>query len=368
LLEWRRIVLGQCAKGRVLSKRLRLTNRFNTAPVTFAKVTIGLSEANGGADSPIPVSFGGAASVTAQPGEDVVSDALVFDFDAFEPLAISLYLPETSGQLTKHWNANATTFITAVDGGDQTGTSSGEAFTQKVYSWLGVLGLDVQRDARTRSIVAFGDSITDGWVSAATDPSRLDVTVADKNARYPDYLQRRFDDAGVPVSVLNAGIGGNQILGGGAPTGPSALERFDADAIDVPGVRGVIIFEGIKDLGLAQAPASEIIEGLEKLIDQAKAKDLKVWLATITAASNSPLHGVDVAPNSDRDRQAINDWIRTEADVDGYFDFDEAVHDPANPAILSTQFASPDGLHLNPAGYEKIAAAVDVQAVADATC
>ncbi len=349
--------------------RLHLTNRFNTAPVTFEKVTIGLSEAKGGVGEPVAVPFGGSGSITAAPGQDIVSDPVALEFDAFAPLAVSIYLPATTGQLTKHWNSNATTFITPPDAGDQTHTTSGQAFTQKVYSWLGVVALDVQPKHGTRAVVAFGDSLTDGWVGASATETKLDTTVNDKNVRYPDYLQHRLDSAHIPMSVVNAGIGGNMVLSGAAgPTGPSALDRFATDVPTVAGAKGVIIFEGINDLGLSQAPAASLIDGLQHLVDQAKAAKLKVWLATITPASDSKVDGVATAPNSERDRQAVNEWIRTKANVDGVIDFDKAVRDPANPAVLSTHYGSPDRLHLDPAGYEKLAATVDIKNIATATC
>ncbi|ABW11065.1 hypothetical protein Franean1_1627 [Parafrankia sp. EAN1pec] len=38
------------------------------------------------------------------------------------------------------------------------------------------------------------------------------ASVADRNLRYPDHLQRRLLGAGIPVSVVNAGISGNMLL------------------------------------------------------------------------------------------------------------------------------------------------------------
>jgi lysophospholipase L1-like esterase len=349
--------------------RLRLTNRYNTAPVTFAKVTLSLSSANAGVVAPKTITFAGQPGVTAPAGKDVVSDPVPLSFEAFQPLAVSLYVPSSAGPLTKHWNSNATTFITPDGSGDEAAATSGSAFTQKIYSWLGVAGLDVRAGSQTRSIVAFGDSITDGWVGASATETKLDLAVNDKNLRYPDAMQRRIDDQHLPIAVVNAGIGGNQVVTPGAgPTGPSAVDRFATDVAAVPGVRGVIVFEGINDLGLSRTPASKLIEGLGQVIAQARAAKLKVWLATITPASSSKVDGTSTAPQSEHDRQIVNEWIRTKAPDDGYFDFDKAVRDPANPATLAPQYASADHLHLSPAGYEKIAATVDLADLAGATC
>ncbi len=348
--------------------RLHLTNRYNPAPVTFERVTIGLSQPDGGVVEPVEVTFAGKSSATAGADAELVSDPVSISFEPFEPLAISLFLAPGTGHLTKHWNANATTFITPPGAGDQTGTTSASDFTERSYSWFGISGLDVEAAPDSRAIVAFGDSITDGWVGASATDTVLDVAVADQNQRYPDYLQRRFNEAGLPISVINAGIGGNQILTGGSVTGQPGVERFGGDVPTVSGVRGVIVFEGINDLGLAKAPAAEIISGLVDLIAQARAADLKIWLATITPASDSVVDGVASAPNSETDRQIINEWIRTEADVDGVFDFDAAVRDASNPAVLDMHLGSIDRLHLSPAGYEKIAGVIDIEAVAKATC
>jgi lysophospholipase L1-like esterase len=348
--------------------RVHLTNRYNPSPMTFGKVTIGVSQANGGVIAPVAVTFGGRRSVTAGAGQDVVSDPVDLSFDAFTPLAVSIYVPSIVWQLTKHWNSNATTYLTPFNAGDATGSTDGGAFTRTAQSWLGVLALDVEAPASTRAIVAFGDSLTDGWV-ASTASSGLDPSVSDTNARYPDFLQHRVDAAGLPLSIINAGIGSNQILGSIFPiAGPSGLSRFDHDVPYFATARGVIIFEGINDLGLSQATSGAVIGGLKELIATARADGLAVWLATITPASNAQVDGVDIAPNSERYRQLINQWIRTQTDADGYFDFDAAVRDPSNPAVLASQYSSVDHLHLSPAGYERLASVVDLDALASTSC
>jgi lysophospholipase L1-like esterase len=348
--------------------RVHLTNRYNPSPVTFGAVTIGVSEPGGGVSAPVVVTFGGRRSVVAGAGQDVVSDPVDLSVDTFRPLAISIYVPSVTWRLTKHWNSNATTFLTPFNGGDATTATGGAPFTRSAQSWLGVLALDVEASGSTRAIVAFGDSLTDGWV-ASTASSGLDRSVSDTNARYPDFLQRRVDAARLPLSIINAGIGSNQILGSIFPiAGPSGLSRFTHDVPYFATASGVIIFEGINDLGLSQATAGLVINGLKELVAKARAADLTVWLATITPASNAQVDGVDIAPNSERYRQVINQWIRTQTDADGYFDFDAAVRDPSNPAILAAPYSSVDHLHLSPAGYERLASVVDLDALASTTC
>jgi lysophospholipase L1-like esterase len=345
--------------------RLHLTNRYNAAPVTFARVSIGNSTPHGGVDSPVPVLFGGEASVTIRPGRDAVSDPLPLAVEPFTPLAVSIYVQGPTPQVTKHWNSNATTFIGT---GDLTESTSGAGFPMRVHSWLGVIALDVETNDSNRTIVALGDSLTDGWVAASTAPV-LDPRVADTNSRYPDYLQRRINDEGLPLSVVNAGLSSNQVLGSiVAMAGPSAIDRFEADVTYPASARGVIIFEGINDLGLSHATAPAVIRGLRELIAKARAADLMVWLATITPASDAIVDGVLLAPNSERDRQRINEWIRTQTEADGYFDFDLAVRDASNPAVLDTRYSSPDRLHFSPAGYERLAEVVDLSELIETTC
>jgi lysophospholipase L1-like esterase len=348
--------------------RVHLTNRYNPSPVTFGKVTIGISQPHGGVIGTVPVFFGGHRSVTAGAGHDVVSDPVELSFDAFTPLAVSIYVPSVSWQITKHWNSNATTYLTPFNAGDATAATGGAAFTRGAESWLGILAVDVEAPASTRAIVTFGDSLTDGWV-AATASSGLDRSVSNTNSRYPDFLQHRVDAAGLPLSIINAGLGSNQILGSIFPiAGPSGLSRFTHDVPYFATTRGVIIFEGINDLGLSQASSGYVIGGLKELVAQARAAGLKVWLATITPASNAQVDGVDIAPNSERSRQIINQWIRTQTDADGYFDFDAAVRDSSNPAVLAAPYSSVDHLHLSPAGYQRLASVVDLDALASTTC
>jgi lysophospholipase L1-like esterase len=348
--------------------RLHLTNRYNPSAVTFGRVTIGRSEPDGGVSSPRTVEFDGNSSVTVAPGQDVVSDPLRLSVGAFNPLAVSIHVRSGAGQLTKHWASNATTFITAANGGDRTTSTGGSAFALTAQSWFGLLALDVEAPAATRSIVALGDSLTDGFV-AATPLSGIDRSVSDTNFRYPDVLQRRIARAGLPLSVVNAGLGSNQVLGSIFPiAGPSALSRFTADVPYFASARGVIIFEGINDLGLSGATGAAVIGGLRQLVGRARAAGLAVWLATITPASDAIIDGAFLAPNSEYARQAINRWIRSQTIADGVFDFDAAVRDPSNPAVLADRYSSVDRLHLSPAGYERIAAAVDLSELAATTC
>ncbi|QFG22736.1 GDSL-type esterase/lipase family protein [Actinomadura sp. WMMB 499] len=350
------------------SVRVRLSNRFGREPVTFGRVTIAPQVRGATTGRPVPVTFGGAASVTVPAGEDAVSDAAALTFAAFDPLAVSVHLPDRTGGVTKHWNANATSYYADARTGDLTARTGAEGFANETLSWLFVAGLDVRSDAR--AVVAFGDSITDGFVGGSPFAIPADRSVADTNGRYPDELQRRADAAGLGISVVNAGIGSNQLLGSlGLMDGPSGVSRFRADALDVPGASGVLVLEGINDLGLriGVTPA-EIQDGYVRLIDRAHAAGKRIWLGTLTPAANALVNGTLTAPNSERYRQRINAWIRSQTLADGVVDFDAAVRDPADPSRLLPAYASPDNLHPGPRGYERMAAAVPLDLFDDMPC
>ncbi|MFJ2666884.1 GDSL-type esterase/lipase family protein [Nocardia fluminea] len=200
-------------------------------------------------------------------------------------------------------------------------------FTSTTNSWFYVNALDVLAPAETRAIVAFGDSITDGFVGATAAAVPADRAVADTNGRYPDLLQRRLDDARIPISVVNAGIGSNRLLTSGEPLllGPSGLSRFARDALDQAGVSGILVQEGINDLGLPlHADAASMIAGYQQLITIAHRHGKKIWIDTLLPASGAVVNGVQLAPRSETDRQQINTWIRSQTLADGIVDFDAA--------------------------------------------
>ncbi|WP_254206232.1 GDSL-type esterase/lipase family protein [Nocardia alni] len=342
--------------------RIHLTNRFGLTPVTFGQVNVGVQTAAAAVRDPQPVRFGGKTSITVPAGGDMISDPVALRFNAFTPLAVSIYVPGSAGPPTKHWNANATSYYSPPRSGDLTGRTDGRGFGATTGSWLYLSGLDVAASGPQRAIVAFGDSITDGFVSSTPLSVPADRAVADTNGRYPDRLQHILDRAGIPISVVNAGIGSNRLLASGEPLmlGPSALERFDHDALNQAGVAGVLLQEGINDLGLLPRPdADQMIAGYRQLIARAHARGIKIWLGTLLPASNAIVDGRALAPNSEATRQRINSWIRTQHDADGVVDFDAALRDPADPAVLQAADSSVDHLHPGPHGYQAMADAVD---------
>lgn len=353
--------------------RIHLTNRFGLTPVTFGRVSVAVQSSGATVRNPVPVRFGGRTSISVPAGGDVVSDPVALRFNAFTPLAVSVYVPGSAGPPTKHWNANATSYYSAAHSGDLTAQARGAGFGSTTGSWLYVSGLDVAASGRERAVVAFGDSITDGFVASTPLSVPADRAVADTNGRYPDRLQQIVDRAGLPISVVNAGIGSNQLLTSGEPLmlGPSGLERFDRDALDQAGVAGVLVQEGINDLGLFPRPGAEqMIAGYQQLIARAHARGVEIWLGTLLPATDAIVDGVALAPASEAARQQINSWIRTQHLADGVVDFDAALRNPADPAVLRAADSSVDHLHPSPAGYRAMAEAVDpaMLATAETAC
>jgi lysophospholipase L1-like esterase len=341
--------------------RLHLSNRFGYAPAQFGNLTVGIEGSRAVSDL-TPVTFGGRAQVSVPVGQDVVSDPLALTFTAFTPLAVSIFMPGVQSFPTKHWNANATSFYTPPGTGDLTTVASNGPFSLRTEAWLYIDGVDVEAPASTPAIVAFGDSITDGFVASTPVSLPTSLAIADKNGRYPDDLQRRIDTAGIPISVVNAGISANRLVSDGYSLlmGVSGVHRFQQDALDVPGVKGVIVQEGINDFGIPPAitTPSQLIAGYEEVIAMAHARGVKIWLGTLLPASNSIIDGPASAPLSEIYREQVNAWIRSQHLADGVIDFDAALRDPNDPTVLNPRYSSADHLHPNLLGYQEMAATV----------
>lgn len=356
-----RMLVTPHQSGRLL--RVHLTNRFGASPVTFQHVTVGL-QASGAALKPgsvRTVTFGGGKSVTVQPGQDAVSDPVPLAITAFQPVAISYFVPGGTLLPTEHFNANQTSYYTMPFTGDRSAASSATSFARKTTSWYWVDGLDVQAAPGVSTLVAFGDSITDGYMtnSPVTLPSSTEQV--DRNVRYPDYLQRRLTSARIPLVTVDEGISGNRVLQPGLVPqfGPSAVSRVDNDAVNVPGTTNAIILEGINDLGQPPYPdAVQLEHGYVTLIDALHARHVHVLLGTIMPSGNSLLDGPATAPGLEQTREQVNAWIRSQHYSDGIVDFDKAMRSPADPGVLNPAYADGDNLHPNAAGYQAMANAV----------
>ena len=335
--------------------RLRLTNAFGTAPLAIGAVTLARPLANSAAridpGSLQTVTFGGEPSTVIPAGAELWSDPVPIPVAAGDDLAISLYLPGAPAQVTGHPGSRATTHFLAGDHvlrADMPGA-------QTAPRWLFLGGVEVLAP-EARAIAVLGDSITDGF---GVQP--------DRNERWTDFLSARLraDPRFAQVSVLNAGIGGNRLLHDGL--GPNALARLDRDVLSHPGVTHLIVLEGVNDLGTltrdapvsAEAHAAFVnraIGALQQIVLRARSRGVTVIGATIMPFGKSGYYHPPA--ETEADRQAINEWIRTPGHFDGVIDLDAATSDPADPSLLAVTVDSGDGLHPSIEGYRAMAEAV----------
>ncbi len=346
--------------------RIRLSNAFGAKAITFDSVYVGL-EANGAAlnaGTNHAVTFGGMKSIAMPEGSEALSDPISMPVGAEQNLVISLFTGGSARLSTGHASAFLTNYISTA--GNFAADESASEFTKTFGSWYLLAEIDVLVSHKVRgAIVAFGDSITDGY---STKPGT--------NARWTDVLARRMlaSPAHNTMAVLNSGIGGNRVLTSSPCFGVDALARLERDVFDHAGVRDVILFEGTNDIGQPDTPASalrakyvpclsrtqitgdDLIAGYKQIIAQAHAKGLRIFGATILPYKG---YGGWTEPGESK-RQAANHWIRESGAFDGVIDFDAAVRDPANPASLNPTYDSGDHLHPNPAGHEAMANAIDL--------
>ncbi|HWG11955.1 MAG TPA: GDSL-type esterase/lipase family protein, partial [Streptosporangiaceae bacterium] len=330
--------------------RIRVSNVFGTAPLQVAQATVALPAAPGRADVAAgtlrEVTFGGAASVTIPAGHDVLSDPVRLTVPANHDLLVTTYTPGNPTPFTFHPDAQQTSYYAS--GSDQADATSAGAFPQTTGSWYLLTGVEVDGTAARGDVVAFGDSITDGYASTPNLNARWPNILADRLLALPPHDQ---------LGVLNAGIGGNRILlDGGNGFGPPALTRFGRDVLGQPAVRSVIILEGINDIQQTphQLDATKIIAGLQQLIDMAHSRGIRVIGGTLT-----PFEGwYTYDQQQEQTREAVNYWIRTSHAYDAVVDFDAVVRDPADPHRFRPAYDSGDHLHPNDAGYMAMGAAV----------
>ena len=338
-----RLIVHTSAGGSGL--RIRLSNALGRRPVTFGRAYVGLRR--GGAavksDSNRPLSFSGQGSVTVQPGDTVRSDPLPGVVPAESDLVISLYVPTASGPATGHDLAMQTSYLAA---GDHAAEVGGSAFTQPIRSWFYLDAITVDPRPGVGSVVALGDSITDGRNSTN-----------DRNVRWPDYLARRLaaDRHTDLKGVANEGISGNKVLSDGS--GQSTLHRLDRDVLSQAGVRTVILFEGVNDLkGDPGATAAELIAGYRRIIARAHAAGVCVIGATILPFQGWP----EWNPAAEAVRQEVNAFVRTGGQFDATVDFDAALRSPDDRTRLFPPLDSGDHLHPNDKGMSVLAEAVNL--------
>ena len=340
--------------------RVEFSNRYGDEAMTIGTAAIAMAGKDGAIDagSSTPLTFGGEDSISIPPGALVWSDPVDFTVDDLTEVSVSIYLPDITPLTTWHNDGRQTAYIS--NNGDFTGDETFEAATT-TNARLFLSGIQVEMEGDGRSIVLFGDSITDG-----------DSSTPNENNRWPDVLAERIVAAGSDVGVLNEGISGARILRD--RMGDNALARFEDDVLSHPQADTVVLMMGINDIGWPDSPlvpegepapsAEDIIAGYKQLIARAHMNDMKIIGATLTPFENTFAGGpLSSYYNEDKEakREAVNDWIRNSGEFDGVVDFDALLRDESSPKKIKAEYDSGDHLHPNDAGYEAMANAVDLK-------
>lgn len=335
--------------------RVRLSNTFASGPVEIGHASVVVQrEGATGRGRPVPLRFGGRDGVEMPAGTSAVSDPVGFQVPAGANLLVSIHLPDPVPAAPVHSATSQRSYVSAPGSGDRAGDAEGDAFTGSLEVWPFLTGVDVR--GGPGSVVAFGDSITDGVRSTP-----------DENRRWPDVLSRRLRaQQEVPrYGVLNQGISANRVVSDRYPGdgvsddtgGVSALHRLDRDVLAQTNARTVVVFEGINDVRWG-ASAEDVIAGLKEVARRAHERGLRVVGATLT-----PCEGYkDCFPEVDAERNAVNAFIRDDKGVfDAVLDFDAVVRDPARPQRMLPAYDSGDHLHPGDAGLKAMADSVELK-------
>ena len=323
--------------------RLKLSNIYSMQPVEIRSIYIAHAKDSFAIDAKTAqyFKFGNSYKTVIPAGKQIVSDALKFNLRNLERVAITINYTSAPKVPTVHMGSRTTSYI--MKGVTNAHSNFAKAFREN--HWYNISGIDVYTMSNNMSAIAIiGNSITDGKCS--TDNAQN---------RWPDVmsemlqLKHKITNQG----VLNLGIGNNRVTVPGG-FGALAKERFDRDILMQNGVKKVIIFEGVNDIGAARSGSSEtvarqIIESIQGMVKKAKARKMKVYLGTIT-----PFKGAGYYTHfHEAARLYVNDWIRSQAkNVDGILDFAKLLQDPNDDRRMKREYASNDWLHPNPTGYK----------------
>jgi lysophospholipase L1-like esterase len=326
--------------------RVRWSNEYGQSPMVIRAARLAHCRGGGEIDpaSDRALTFNGQPGVTIPAGQAAVSDPLEFALQPMADVALTVWFGDVPGDLTGHPGSRTTSYLQP----GNTISAPSMAAGVKTEHWYAVTGIDVVAPAAA-AVAVLGNSITDGRGSTT-----------DGNDRWPDMLSRRLraDPANGEVAVLNLGTGGNCVLQ--ACLGPAGVSRYQRDILDQAGVRWVIVLEGVNDIGGARGPAASdsvaraLIAAYQRMIQQAHARGLRVYGATITPFATS----FYASPEHQAAWATVNAWIRTSGAFDAVIDFDAVVRDPADPTRLRPDVDTGDHLHPNALGYRLMGEAV----------
>ena len=328
--------------------RLKLTNEFSTGSTQIKAVELAIAKTAGSSSeidesTTVSLTFDGQAGVTMPAKGKAVSDPVDFPIGPRENVAITIhYGSASSTSVSGHPGSRTTSYL-------KSGNTTNFSNATKTDHWYNILALEVEAPEEAGAVAILGNSITDGRGSTTNQQNR-----------WADVLSRRLldNEPTSQVGVLNMGIGGNCVLGGGL--GPTASSRYQRDLLGQEGVKWIILFEAVNDLGGAQngvQTAKRIIEVYKQIIREAHEKGIYVFGGTVTPFKGNSYYSTD----HEKGRSTINQWIRTTKMLDGVIDFDEAVRNPQDPEAMQSQFLfENDWLHLNAKGYETMGGCIDL--------
>ncbi len=342
------------------SARITLSNLYGQSPLTVTHASIALAagpdSAAAVADTMRRLTFRGSPRVIIPAGGQVMSDTARIAVPYGADVLVTTYSPVPSGPVTYHPQARQTSYLAA---GDRTADVTAVAYTTETPFWRYLTALDVLSNEAHGTVVAIGDSITDGFGSETN-----------ANHRWTDVLAERLHEAagdgrGAPrYSVVNQGISGNRILTSrtGRPAdNPSALSRFERDVLQRTNVKAVVIVLGVNDVlnSPELADRDSILAGLRTLTDRAHARGLRVVGATIM-----PFGGYrNYTPAREAMRQQVNAEIRSGRVFDEVVDFDKALRDAYDPRRLRGDYDSGDHLHPSDKGYARMGQVLDLDSL-----
>ena len=329
--------------------RLKLTNEFSQEATEIKAVELAIAKTAGSSSeidekSTVSLTFDGKASVEIPAGGKAVSDPINFKIGPRENVAITIhYGSASSTSVSGHPGSRTTSYLKA-------GNTTDFTDAVKTDHWYNILALEVEAPQKAGAVAILGNSITDGRGSTTNQQNR-----------WADVLSRRLlaNKATRNIGVLNMGIGGNCVLRGGL--GPTGSSRYQRDLFGQEGVKYIILFEAVNDLGGSRngvETAKAIIEVYEKIINQAHQQGIRVFGATITPFKKSFYEN----PTRLEGRNYLNQWIRTTTMLDGVIDFDAAVRNPDDPEVMQERFLfENDWLHFNALGYETMGNAIPLE-------
>ncbi|MGZ3710786.1 MAG: SGNH/GDSL hydrolase family protein [Bdellovibrionota bacterium] len=341
--------------------RLRFSNLYGKSPLILSTVTVGKADPVNPAKclNALPLRKSGKMNLTLAPGTELTTDALNLELKDHDQLCVSFHLPKKTEFATIHAVSQQTDFVAP---GNQTSVLNMHD-ASPMQSRFFLSGVDIERKGHSGTIVAIGDSITDGQGSSMN-----------ANHRWTDFLSNRLHDAGIEMGVLNAGISANRLLRDSPDhslpfkLGTNTASRFEREVLGRPEVTHAVVLIGINDLGhpgsaapLSEAVSAEdLIAGYKKLIRGAHAKGIKIFGGTLPPFQGVIYEGY-YTEEKEKIRQTVNRWIREGGAYDGVVDFDLALRNPAQPLKLLEKFDSGDHIHPSDAGYKAMAEAVNLQ-------